>query len=212
MFGVLIGPLVGRAVDKLVPWSAAVIATVGLLVFQAIQTGAGGISIAAVIIVCIGIDLFRQMQQVALQTAVFGIDAMARSRLNAIVLISVRDHLGTCLMNSNKPLQVFLGQIMGTAVGTKVFVQFGWRPAAALSVGWSGLTLIVMLVRGPHCARHTWFGYEGGLRMRKPLPENIGQRAIRISCEPQTESRRSTEKEEAETSGVDSERDKADIV
>ena len=91
MFGVLIGPLVGRAVDKLVPWFAAVIATVGLLVFQAIQTGAGGINIAAVIVVCIGIDLFRQMQQVALQTAVFGIDATARSRLNAIVLIAVCD-------------------------------------------------------------------------------------------------------------------------
>ncbi len=56
---------------------------------------------------------------------------------------------------------------MGTAVGTEVFVTFGWRPAAALSVAWSGFTLVVMLVRGPHCARHTWFGYEGGLDIRK---------------------------------------------
>lgn len=59
---------------------------------------------------------------------------------------------------------------MGTAVGTEVFVKFGWRPAAALSVGWSGFTLIIMLIRGPHCARYTWFGYEGGLRLTKIRP------------------------------------------
>ena len=56
---------------------------------------------------------------------------------------------------------------MGTSVGTQVFVKFGWRPAAALSVAWSGFTLFVMLIRGPHCARYTWFGYEGGCRLRK---------------------------------------------
>ncbi len=83
-------PLIGRMVDHLVPWVATVFATLGLLVFQGIQTGAGGIHIAAVIIVCFGIDVFRQMQQVSLTTAVLGIDPKARSRLNAIVLISVR--------------------------------------------------------------------------------------------------------------------------
>lgn len=56
---------------------------------------------------------------------------------------------------------------MGTAVGTQVFIKYGWRPAAALSVAWSGFTLVVMLVRGPHCDRHTWFGYEGGCELRK---------------------------------------------
>ena len=60
-----------------------------------------------------------------------------------------------------------MGQIMGTSVGTQVFVKFGWRPAAALSVAWTGFTLVVMLIRGPHCSRYTWFGYEGGWGMRK---------------------------------------------
>ena len=57
---------------------------------------------------------------------------------------------------------------MGTSVGTHVFVRFGWRPAAALSVAWQAFTLLVMLARGPHCARHTWFGYEGGCALRAP--------------------------------------------
>lgn len=56
---------------------------------------------------------------------------------------------------------------MGTAVGTQVFIEYGWRPAAALSIAWSGFTLAVMLARGPHCARHTWFGYEGGFELRQ---------------------------------------------
>ena len=90
MLGVLVAPLVGRAVDHLLPWLAAVIATVGLLVFQAIQTGAGGVHIAAVVIVCFGIDVFRQFQQVSLNTIVFSIEPAARSRMNALLQISVR--------------------------------------------------------------------------------------------------------------------------
>ena len=56
-----------------------------------VQVGAGGVHIAAVIVVCFGLDVFRQMQQVSLLTAVFGIDPTARSRLNSIMLIAVSD-------------------------------------------------------------------------------------------------------------------------
>ena len=57
---------------------------------------------------------------------------------------------------------------MGTSVGTRVFNAHGWRAAAALSVGWQGFCLLVILIRGPHCHRYTWFGYEGGYSVRKP--------------------------------------------
>ena len=67
-------------------------------------------------------------------------------------------------------LQVFAGQIMGTSVGTHVFVKYGWRAAASLSVAWTGFCLLVMLARGPHCSRYTWFGYEGGFRVREQQP------------------------------------------
>lgn len=71
MLGVAVGPLIGRLVDKLVPWYAAFVATLSLLVFQAVQTGAGGIHISAVIIACFGLDVCRQMQQVSLTSSVF---------------------------------------------------------------------------------------------------------------------------------------------
>ncbi|PCH40465.1 hypothetical protein WOLCODRAFT_150509 [Wolfiporia cocos MD-104 SS10] len=150
MFGVAMAPLVGRAIDGLVPWFAGLIATLALLVFQAIAVGADGVDIAAVVIVCFGIDVFRQMVQVSLTTRVFSLDQNARSRLNAVLLLSL-----------------FMGQVMGTSVGTQVFTKYGWRPAAALSLAWTGFTLVVFLLRGPHVSRYTWFGYQGGIEVRK---------------------------------------------
>ena len=58
---------------------------------------------------------------------------------------------------------------MGTAAGTHVFVHYGWRAAAGLNLGWYGLQILFLLLRGPHCSRHTWFGYEGGIEARKSV-------------------------------------------
>ena len=60
---------------------------------------------------------------------------------------------------------------MGTAVGTRVFVKFGWRAAAGLNLALYGFQLFVLLLRGPHCKQYTWFGYEGGLEARKSVVE-----------------------------------------
>ncbi|KAI0662108.1 major facilitator superfamily domain-containing protein [Cubamyces menziesii] len=150
MVGVAVAPLSGRAIDGLVPWSAALASIFGFLATFVVQTAAAGLNVAAVVIVCVGIDIFRQIQQVALTSAVLGLDARARSRLNAVLILSL-----------------FIGQVMGTAVGTEVFNSHGWRPTAALNLAWTGFTLIVLLLRGPHCKRYTWLGWEGGCELRK---------------------------------------------
>ena len=72
MCGVTLGPFVGRAIDKFVPCYATLLALLSSTVFQSIQTAAGDINIAAVIIAIIGLDVFRQMIPVSLTTAVFG--------------------------------------------------------------------------------------------------------------------------------------------
>lgn len=64
-------PLSGRLIDRLVPWYASLVSVIGLLLSQAVQTGAGGINIAAVVIATLGLDLFRQSEQVSLSMAVF---------------------------------------------------------------------------------------------------------------------------------------------
>lgn len=59
---------------------------------------------------------------------------------------------------------------MGTAAGSRIFLQFGWRAAATFALGLYGLQVMLLLARGPHCKRYTWVGYEGGLGARKVLP------------------------------------------
>ncbi|KAG1739411.1 major facilitator superfamily domain-containing protein [Suillus paluster] len=153
MMGVIVVPFVGRLIDRLVPWWSAVVSTALLLVFQAVQTGAGGINVAAVVISCFGLDMFRQTQGLSLATLIFSVSETARSRLNALMSISM-----------------FLGQILGTSVGTDVFVGYGWRANAALFMAMYALQLTVLLLRGPHCPGNRWFGYGGGLEFWQKLP------------------------------------------
>ncbi|PBL01863.1 MFS general substrate transporter [Armillaria gallica] len=147
IFGVCMTPLAGRDLDKLLPWHSSVLATIFTACFQGLLVGAAGINIAPIILAVLGIDIFRQMLQVSLQISIFSISKEATARLNAVFVISV-----------------FLGQVMGADVGSRVFLEYGWRAGAGLSLGWTGLALLILLVRGPHCERKTWFGYQGGFR------------------------------------------------
>ena len=74
MAGVALGPFVGRGIDhiQLVPWYATLFAILMTTLFQSVQTGAGDMGVAVVVIATFGLDLFRQMIQVSLTTAVFG--------------------------------------------------------------------------------------------------------------------------------------------
>ncbi|PPR06099.1 hypothetical protein CVT24_004218 [Panaeolus cyanescens] len=143
--GMALGPFAGRIIDRIAPWYSVFLSTVGLLVFQAVQTAAGGINVGAVIVACVGLDALRQVQNVGIMTCLFGIEMGAVSRLNALFV-----------------LFYYLGQLMGTSLGTKIFVDLGWRACSAVAMGWYALQLVVLLLRGPHCKRETWFGYEGG--------------------------------------------------
>jgi hypothetical protein len=71
MAGVSMGPIGGRIIDKWHPWFTSFFNICMLLVFQAVQTAAGGIHVAAVIIATFGIDVFRQNLQVSLSTGIF---------------------------------------------------------------------------------------------------------------------------------------------
>ncbi|KAJ7029894.1 MFS superfamily, partial [Mycena alexandri] len=132
ILGVLMGPFMGRLIDLLFPWYSTMLAVVLLGIFQCIQLGAGGISIAAVIVVAFGLNLFRQLLQSSLATIVLRFVHSARTT------------------------------VTGTPVGTQIYLQHGWRACAALAVAFSGFQIIVLLLRGPHCRRYTWFGWEGG--------------------------------------------------
>src|SRR5436853_7030563 len=71
MAAVAMGPVGGHIIDRLVPWYASLFGILMLVLFQSIQVGAGGISVAAVIISTFGLNIFRQTVQVSLTTAIF---------------------------------------------------------------------------------------------------------------------------------------------
>ncbi|KAJ7127480.1 major facilitator superfamily domain-containing protein [Mycena filopes] len=152
--GVACGPFVGRLIDQLIPWYASLVAVLLLFCFQGIQVGAGDTSIGAVVVAIIGLDVFRQMLQMSLAASIFSISATARARLNALFVLSL-----------------FVGQLMGTAAGTQIFTAYSWRASAALNIGFYVWILAVIMLRGPHCARFTWFGFEGGWEHRKSVVE-----------------------------------------
>jgi len=58
---------------------------------------------------------------------------------------------------------------MGTSVGTKVFLEHGWRACAGVTLAYAGWQIFILLLRGPNCGRFTWIGWEGGWegRIRK---------------------------------------------
>lgn len=62
---------------------------------------------------------------------------------------------------------MFIGQVMGTSVGTQVFVQHGWRACSILMLALHAFEILILLLRGPHCSRKRWFGYEGGFEARR---------------------------------------------
>ncbi|KAF7368850.1 MFS DHA1 protein [Mycena venus] len=152
MVGISMAPIVGRLVDGLVPWMAAFVAIMFVLSSQIIQTFAGELNIGAVVITTIMLDLGAQATQVSLTADIFGIAPQARARLNAVLLLSI-----------------FLGSVMGTAVGTKLFVERGYKFSSGIRVAFGGLELLLLLMRGPHVGRKTWIGWEGGMRFRKPV-------------------------------------------
>lgn len=91
MLGIASGPVIGRYfLDGLMPWYGVLVAIIGTGLTLAIQVGAGGLHIAAVVVVVILLDLFKQTMQTSLATAVLGIDPEARARLNSLLILAVR--------------------------------------------------------------------------------------------------------------------------
>ncbi|KAJ7263075.1 MFS DHA1 protein [Mycena rebaudengoi] len=150
MMGIAMSPVVGRLVDGLVPWMTTFVAIMQVVLSQIIQTFAGEINIGAVIVATILLDLGGQATQVSMTAGIFSIAPDARARLNALLILSI-----------------FLGQVMGTAVGTKLYAEGGYKLSSEIRIAFGGLELLFLVLRGPHVARKTWIGWNGGIDFKK---------------------------------------------
>ncbi|KAH7329327.1 major facilitator superfamily domain-containing protein [Stachybotrys elegans] len=145
----LIGvPIIGRFMDRFVPLFPILLGQTLVLVGCAISTGIGEFVVAGPIIQGITIDLGGQTTQVANRTSIFAINPKARNRVNTAYMA-----MG------------FAGQLTGTAMGNRLYAQGGWAWSSGTSIGFTGVSMLVSLARGP---RETgWVGWAGGWKPRK---------------------------------------------
>jgi predicted MFS family arabinose efflux permease len=143
------GPFYSKAIiDRFVPLFSVCLGMLYCLTGVVIGTYTGKFTVAGPIIQAFAIDLGLQTSQIANRSAIYAIEPKARNRVNTAYMVSV-----------------FCGQLMGTAVGNKLYAEGGWIYSGSASVGCIGGALIVCFARGPWEKR--WVGWSGGWGVRR---------------------------------------------
>ncbi|KAF7509977.1 hypothetical protein GJ744_007291 [Endocarpon pusillum] len=143
------GPFFARTVmDKHHPLFSVLLGTMINLVGIVVGTYTGKISIAGPVIQALFVDIGLQTSQTANRTAIYQVEPKGRNRVNTAFMVSI-----------------FGGQLMGTAVGNRLYDRGGWIASGSANVGFICAALLVCLLRGPH--EPGWVGWSGGWNMRK---------------------------------------------
>lgn len=133
--GALAAPLAGRLADRRGPAFVTQIG-VGLVAasFAVMILSpwlAPDARLVLIVLCALGFDLGFQATLVAHQTIIYGIDAGARSRLNAVLFVGM-----------------FIGMSTGAALGSQMLARFGWGGVAVLATCSALAALVVRLWPG----------------------------------------------------------------
>lgn len=156
-----IGPFYSKAViDRFVPLFSVILGECMCWTGVIIGTYTGTFTVAGPIIQAFAIDIGLQTSQIANRSAIYAIAPKARNRVNTAYMVSV-----------------FCGQLMGTAVGNKLYAEGGWVRSGSASVGFIGAALLICFARGPW--EKGWVGWSGGWGIRrKDLVPNQRESAV----------------------------------
>ena len=145
----VICPLYSKAIiDRFVPWLSVLLGLLYCIVGVVVGTFTGKFTVAGPIIQALVIDVGLQTTQVANRAGIYAIEPKARNRVNTAYMLSV-----------------FSGQLMGTAVGNKLYAEGGWIASGSASIGFIVAALLVTLARGPWAKG--WVGWSGGCGMSR---------------------------------------------
>ncbi|KAK4213082.1 major facilitator superfamily domain-containing protein [Rhypophila decipiens] len=146
---ILLAPVYSRLViDKVVPLFSALIGLIFELAGVIVGTFIGSFHLAGPIVQAICIDVGSQFAQIANRANIYGIQPLARNRVNTAYMIVA-----------------FSGQLTGTAVGNRLYAAGGWVYSGSCSIAFIGAAIILCVVRGP---RETgWVGWSGGWAIRR---------------------------------------------
>lgn len=143
------GPPYSKAIiDRFVPIFSVILGLIYCLTGVIIGTYTGKFTVAGPIIQAFAIDLGIQTSQIANRSAIYTIAPKARNRVNTAYMVSV-----------------FCGQLMGTAVGNKLYARGGWVASGSCSVGFVGVAFVCCFARGPW--NPGWIGWKGGWSVRR---------------------------------------------
>ena len=152
----VLGPPYSKAIlNRFAPLLSTILGQCICLVGVAIGTYTGTITVAGPIFQAFAIDIGLQTSQIANRTAIYALEPKGRNRLNTVYMVFV-----------------FSGQLMGTAVGNRLYAQYGWIGSGSASVGFIGAGLIVCFARGPW--HQGWIGWKGGWNCRRKEVQSVG--------------------------------------
>jgi hypothetical protein len=135
-------------IDRFVPLFSVILGLTYCLIGVAIGTYIGNFTVAGPIIQAFVIDLGLQTTQIANRAGIYGIEPKARNRVNTAYMVAV-----------------FCGQLMGTAVGNKLYAEGGWVRSGSASIGFTGAALVICFARAPW--EKGWVGWHGGWGLRR---------------------------------------------
>ncbi|KAI1455616.1 MFS general substrate transporter [Annulohypoxylon moriforme] len=166
---VALAPVWSRLItDRYVFLFSVVLGLAFELVGIVISTFIGSFTVAGPIIHAIMMDSGCNFAHTANRSNIYNLDPKARNRINTVYMVFA-----------------FGGQIMGTAVGNRLYAQGGWVWSGSSNIAFIGVAIIVGIIRGP---RETgWIGWSKGWNIRKddaqkqepvPLTNDDVERAI----------------------------------
>ncbi|KAI0108096.1 MFS general substrate transporter [Daldinia grandis] len=121
-----------------------------------ISTFIGSFTVAGPIIHAIMMDSGANFTHTANRSNIYSLDPKARNRVNTVYMVFA-----------------FGGQIMGTAVGNRLYAQGGWVWSGGSNIAFIGVAIIVGIIRGP---RETgWIGWSNGWSIRR---DDIPKRGV----------------------------------
>ena len=148
LLNVILAPLIGKAVDKTVPWYGQLTGICIDIIAMLIGLFTVEKSVGAICIVIALFDIGLPIFQVSATYRIAGIDPKSRARLNSCFLL--------CL---------FVGQTSGTAIMTKIYNTKGWTATGGCALAMVGAGLLILTLRGPH--ETGWAGWSGGASWKR---------------------------------------------
>lgn len=154
-------PYAKYIIDRFVPAFSVLLGMFWALLGICLGTYVGTFSVAGPVLQAFFGDFGMQTSQIANRSAIYSVEPKGRNRVNTAFMVAT-----------------FLGQLVGTSVGSNLYARGGWIASGSYSVGSIGVAIIVCLVRGPW--EDGWFGWHGGWSIYKKSIESSDGKAVEV--------------------------------